>query len=250
MRRVFPAFLFCANLFCQTAEYTFHVVKQYPHDRDAFTQGLEFHDGILWESTGMNGRSSVRKVRLDDGRVLQKISVAQEHFGEGITVINGEIIELTWKSQVGFVYNAADLKTKRVFGYRGEGWGLTNNGREIFMSDGTDEIRVWDPKTLTEKRRIKVHDGTTPIKELNEIEWVEGEIFANVWQTDRIARISPLTGKVTGWIDLSGILSPILRGSADVLNGIAYDSQAKRLFVTGKLWPALFEIQLVKKNSK
>ena len=170
------------------------------------------------------------------------------HFGEGMTFLNGEIIELTWKSQVGFVYNAEDLKLKRPFGYRGEGWGLTNNGREIFMSDGTDEIRVWDPKTLTEKRRIKVRDGTVPVKDLNEMEWVEGEILANVWQTDRIARISPLTGKVTGWIDLSGLLTPAQRAAADVLNGIAYDAKGKRLFVTGKLWPTLFEIQLVKKT--
>jgi glutaminyl-peptide cyclotransferase len=166
-------------------------------------------------------------------------------------VFNGEVLELTWQSQVGFVYNKADFAPRRKFQYRGEGWGLANDGHEIFMSDGSAELRVWDPKTLQEKRRIRVLDGGRPVERLNELECVEGEILANVWQTDRIARINPRTGQVTAWIDMAGILSPIYRnGTVDVLNGIAYDAQRKRLFVTGKLWPSLFEIRLVPKASR
>lgn len=229
-------------------EYTFRVVKSYPHDRKAFTQGLVYRDGFFYEGTGLNGRSSLRKVRPETGEVVQRVDLPQEFFGEGIALIRNEIIQLTWKSQAGFVYNLSDFRFLRQFSYPGEGWGATSNASEIFMSDGTDEIRVLDGSTFREKRRIKVHDGSAPITELNELELVEGEIFANVWQTNRIARISPQTGKVTGWIDLSGILSPMYRLEMDaVLNGIAYDAAGKRLFVTGKLWPAIFEIKLIPK---
>jgi glutaminyl-peptide cyclotransferase len=234
-------------------EYTFQIVRSFPHDAAAFTQGLEYHDGFLYEGTGLNGRSSLRKVRLETGEVLQKVELPAEFFGEGITLVKNEIIELTWKSQVGFIYNAADFHLVRRFSYPGEGWGLASNAKtnEIFMSDGTSEIRVLGADTLAEKRRIKVHDGDTSITELNELEFVEGEIFANIWQTNRIARISVRTGEVVGWIDLTGILSPIYRlESGAVLNGIAYDSTHKRLFVTGKLWPNLFEIRLVPKHGK
>lgn len=233
------------------AEYTFEVVHVFPHDRSAFTQGLEFHAGFLYESTGLNGRSSLRKVRLETGEVVQQINLSPEFFGEGITLLRDEIYQLTWQSQVGFVYGARDFRQLRRFSYPGEGWGLTNNGREIFMSDGSDSLRVIEAGTFKEKRRLKVHDGARPIDQLNELEFVEGEIFANVWQTDRIARISPVTGDVVGWIDLAGLLSPVYKvESGAVLNGIAYDPARKRLFVTGKLWPNLFEIRLVRKRAK
>jgi glutaminyl-peptide cyclotransferase len=224
-------------------------VKTYPHDRAAFTQGLEYRDGFLYEGTGMPGRSSLRKVDLATGRVIQKYDLPQPFFGEGITVLNQQILELTWQSQTGFIYDKTNFRVLRSFNYPGEGWGLTNDGKQIYMSDGSAEIRVWDPVTLKEIRRITVKDGATPVTQLNELEWVRGEIYANVWQTDRIARISPAGGKVLGWIDLSGILAKAERPESDaVLNGIAYDAAGDRLFVTGKLWPKIFEIKLVTKK--
>jgi glutamine cyclotransferase len=230
-------------------EYTFKIVRDYPHDAAAFTQGLVYRDGFLYEGTGLNGRSSLRKVRLETGEVVQHVDLPGEFFGEGIAVVKNKVIQLTWQSHVGFVYNLSDFKLLRQFSYPGEGWGLTSTSREIFMSDGTAEIRVLDATTLKEKRRFRVHDGATSIDRLNELEFVEGELFANIWQTDRIARISPQSGKVVGWIDLTGLLSPVYRRRSDaVLNGIAYDSTHKRLFVTGKLWPKIFEIQLVPKH--
>jgi glutaminyl-peptide cyclotransferase len=230
-------------------EFTFNVVRTFPHDTSAFTQGLAYRDGFLYEGTGLKGRSSLRKVRLETGEVVQRVDLPSEFFGEGIVLLNNEVIQVTWQSQTGFVYNLSDFRLLRRFSYSGEGWGLTTDGREIFMSDGTPEIRVLDPGTLAEKRSFTVHDGTTPIKELNELEFVDGEIFANVWRTNRIARISPRTGEVLGWIDLAGLLSPVYRlEQGAVLNGIAYDSNRKRLFVTGKLWPSVFEIQLVPKR--
>jgi glutaminyl-peptide cyclotransferase len=230
-------------------EYTFKIVRSFPHDSNAFTQGLAYRDGFLYEGTGLQGRSSLRKVRLETGEVVQRIDLAPEFFGEGITLLKDAVVQLTWQGQIGFVYRLSDFHLLRRFAYSGEGWGLASHGREIFMSDGTSEIRVLDPGTLTEKRRFTVRDGTHPVKELNELEVVEGEIFANVWQTDRIARISPQNGEVLGWIDLTGLLSPIYRlESGAVLNGIAYDSERKRLFVTGKLWPNIFEIALVPKH--
>jgi glutamine cyclotransferase len=233
-------------------EYTFKIVRTFPHDPTAFTQGLAYRDGFLYEGTGLQGRSSLRKVRLETGEVVQQMDLPPEFFGEGIALVKNEVVELTWQSQIGFVYNLSDFHFLRRFSYSGEGWGLATNGKgkgnEIFMSDGTAEIRVLDSRTLAEKRRFTVHDGETRIDQLNELEFVEGEIFANIWQTDRIARISPQTGEVVGWIDLTGLLSPIYRlESGAVLNGIAYDSTRKRLFVTGKLWPSIFEIQLVPK---
>jgi glutamine cyclotransferase len=232
-------------------EYTFKIVRVFPHDPTAFTQGLVYHDGFLYEGTGLNGRSSLRKVRLETGEVVQHVDLASDFFGEGIAIVKNEVFQLTWQSQVGFVYKLDDFSFVRQFSYPGEGWGLTANGREIFMSDGTAEIRVLNATTLKEKRRFTVHDGSTPIDQLNELEMVQGQLFANIWQTDRIARISPQSGKVVGWIDLTGLLSPVYRRRSDaVLNGIAYDSTHKRLFVTGKLWPSIFEIELIPKASK
>jgi glutaminyl-peptide cyclotransferase len=233
----------------KTPEYSFKIINTFPHDSNAFTQGLEYRDGFLYESTGLKGQSSLRKVRLETGEVLQRIEVPSEYFGEGITLFNKEIVELTWQSHIGFVYNLTDFRQLRQFSYPGEGWGLANDGRELFMSDGTSEIRVLDPRSFAEKRRFTVHDGTQQIRDLNELEYVEKELYANIWQTNRIARISPQTGEVLGWIDLTGLLSPVYRlADGAVLNGIAYDAGRKRLFVTGKLWPNLFEIQLVPKK--
>ena len=232
----------------RAAEYTFEVIRTFPHDPTAFTQGFAYHDGFLYEGTGLNGRSSLRKVRLETGEVVQKVDLPSEFFGEGIAIFKSEIIQLTWQSQTGFMYDLKNFRLLRKFQYSGEGWGLTTDGRNLFMSDGTSEIRVLDPKMFQEVRRIKVRDGGQAVDQLNELEWVEGEIFANVWHTDRIARISPQTGKILGWIDLSGILSPMYRRGPDaVLNGIAYDPAGKRLFITGKLWPSVFQIRVVRK---
>jgi glutamine cyclotransferase len=232
----------------QVPEYTYTVVHAYPHDPLAFTQGLEFRGGFLYEGTGLEGSSMLRKLDLQSGKVLQAIAIDEQYFGEGITVLNNRILELTWTSHRGFIYDQATFRQLSTFEYPGEGWGLTNDGKQIFMSDGTAEIRCWDPVTLHEMRRMRVHDGNQAITMLNELEYVKGEIYANVWQTDRIARISPTDGRVVGWIDLAGLLTLEERShGADVLNGIAYDAGTDRLFVTGKNWPKLFEIRLKKK---
>ncbi|MFN9458036.1 MAG: glutaminyl-peptide cyclotransferase [Acidobacteriota bacterium] len=228
-------------------QWTYQVVNTYPHDREAFTQGLEYRNGFLYEGTGLHGRSTLRKVKLETGIVLQKLSLPPQFFGEGISVVGDRNVQLTWQSETGFIWGLQDFKLQRQFTYRGEGWGLTTDGRHLYFSDGTDEIRVLDSQTLAETRRIRVRENGRPLKDLNELEWVEGEILANVWQTDRIVKINPLTGRVTGSIDLTGILPAPERAGTDVLNGIAYDAAGKRLFVTGKLWPKLFHIRLVKK---
>jgi len=230
--------------------YGYKVINTYPHDLNAFTQGLEFREGYLFEGTGLNGRSSLRRVALATGQVLKQIPIDEKYFGEGITVFNRQIVELTWTTQVGFLYDQSSFRLIRTFNYPGEGWGLANDGKQMYMSDGSADIRIWDPQTFSETRRITVRDGTTPIRMLNELEFVKGELFANVWQTDRIARISLKDGKVLGWIDLAGLLQPSdkVGGSGAVLNGIAYDPLGDRLFVTGKLWPKLFEIQLIQKK--
>jgi glutaminyl-peptide cyclotransferase len=229
-------------------EYGYKVVKTYAHDRRAFTQGLEFRAGILYESTGREGLSWIRRWKVESGEVLQQVDLSPEYFGEGITVLNGLITQLTYKTEVGFVYDQASFKRLRQFNYPGEGWGLTNDGTHIFMSDGSAQIRVWDPKTLKETGRITVKDGAKEVAALNELEYIRGEIWANIWLTDRIVRFSPKDGRVTGWIDLAGILTPGERAGADVLNGIAFDAMGDRIFVTGKLWPKIFEIKLVPKK--
>jgi glutamine cyclotransferase len=234
----------------QTPQYRYQVVHVYPHDRTAFTQGLEFRAGSLYEGTGLEGRSTLRKVRLETGEVLQQINLAPEFFGEGITVVNQQIIQLTWRSQIGFVYDQSSFRRLRSFNYPGEGWGLTNDGAQIYMSDGTAQIRCWDAGSLLEKRRFTVRDAGRPVPLLNELEYVRGEIYANVWQSDRVVRFSPVDGKVLGWIDLTGLLSTADRAEqVDVLNGIAYDALGDRLFVTGKLWPKLFEIRVIPKTA-
>jgi glutamine cyclotransferase len=231
-------------------EYGYEIVHTYPHDPSAYTQGLFYLNGMLYEGTGLNGRSSIRKVKLETGDVLQKRDVPEQYFGEGIINWKDRLVEITWQSQTGFVYDLATFGIRNPFSYPGEGWGLTQDGKRIIMSDGTSELRFWDPETLQETGRIAVTDEGRPVAELNELEWIKGEVYANIYQTDRIARIDPASGKVVGWIDLTGILSPDDRRGTDVLNGIAYDAKANRLFVTGKLWPKLFEIRLVKKSTQ
>jgi glutamine cyclotransferase len=224
--------------------YAVQVVKSYPHDIGAFTQGLFVRDGFLYESTGLNGRSSVRKVRLETGEVLQKADLPAEVFGEGITDWNDRIVGLTWQSQFGYVLDLRKFSVLGRFSYPGEGWGITRSDRELIMSDGSSALRFLDPETLRETRRLEVTAAGQPVARLNELEWVDGEVFANVWPTDRIARIDPKTGRVVAWIDLAGLLPQRERDYTDVLNGIAYDSKAKRLFVTGKLWPKVYEIRI------
>jgi glutaminyl-peptide cyclotransferase len=227
--------------------FTFTLVRSYPHDATAFTQGLQYIDGFLYEGTGNHGASSIRKVKLETGEVLQKRDLPEQYFGEGIVVRGDELVQLTYKTEIGFVYDRQTFAPKRTFKYQGEGWGLTEDGKNLVMSDGSDRLRLLDPGTLNELRRIPVTAAGTPVRNLNELEWVKGEIFANIWQTDYIARIDPATGRVTGWIDLRGLLSSGERAKTDVLNGIAYDASGDRLFVTGKWWPRVFEITLVKK---
>lgn len=230
-------------------DYTYQVVHTYPHDPQAFTEGLFYLDGYLYESTGLPEHSSVRKVRLETGEVVQKHDLPPQYFGEGIVNWKNRLDQLTYKSEVGFVYDLGSFAVARQFEYPGEGWALTQDGKRIIMSDGTPQIRFWDPETLKEIGRITVTENGQPLKYVNELEWVKGEIYANVWMTEEIVRIDPNNGNVTGRIDLTGILDPSLRiaGETDVLNGIAYDAKGDRLFVTGKKWPRLFQIQLVRK---
>ncbi len=223
--------------------YHYTIGHTYPHDPDAFTEGLEYRDGFLYESTGLNGRSSIRKVKIETGDVVQNRNISKDYFGEGITFWKDDLFELTWISEIAFVYDAKTFASKKTFNYKGEGWALTHNADSLIMSDGTPEIRFLDPVTFRERRRITVADAGVPIKYVNELEWVKGEIFANVYTTDYIARIDPSDGRVTGWIDIRGML-PRQNDGNTVPNGIAYDAEHDRLFVTGKNWPKLFEIKL------
>ena len=226
--------------------FTFTVVRSYPHDPTAFTQGLQWVDGFLYEGTGNHGASSIRKVRLDTGEVLQKRDLPEQYFGEGIVVRKDELVQLTYKTEIGFVYDRQTFAPKRTFKYQGEGWGLTDNGTHLVMSDGSEVLTFRDPNTFKEVRRVRVLNQGTPLGQLNELEMVEGEVWANVWKQDYLARIDPRTGTVQGFVDLRGIFDRHSIPNEDaVLNGIAYDPARKRLFVTGKLWPRLFEIEVV-----
>ena len=224
--------------------FTFEVVRSYPHDAGAFTQGLIYRDGFLYESTGLNGQSSLRRVRLETGEVLQKKELARRYFAEGLAEFNGELFQLTWDTKVGFVYDRQTFEPKRTFQYRGEGWGLTYDGGRLIMSDGSATLRYLDPATMAESGRISVTDRGVKVTRLNELEYIKGRIYANVWFTDRIAIIDPATGHVTAWVDLAGLMAAKGLGAQAVLNGIAYDAAGDRLFVTGKMWPRLFEIRL------
>ena len=231
-----------------TPVYGYEIVNRYPHNLRSFTQGLQYLDGTLYEGTGQNGASGVMKEDLESGEILQRQSIPDQYFGEGIVVVDDKLYELTWQSEAGFVYDRETLRPLRQFHYPGEGWGLTYDGDRIIMSDGSEFLRFWDPETLEETGRIQVTDNSVPIRNLNELEYIDGEVYANVWTTDRIARIDPESGKVNSWIDLRGLLPASESQGADVLNGIAWDARGKRLFVTGKWWPRLFEIRLVEKN--
>jgi glutamine cyclotransferase len=226
------------------ASYGYRIVHTYPHDPGAYTQGLLFRDGFLYESTGLNGHSSLRKVRLETGEVVQQIRVADRYFAEGLADWRDELVQLTWQSQIGFVYGLSTFDRRRTFSYGGEGWGLTQDGVRLIMSDGTPVLRFLDPTSLAEIGRQPVTEGGAPVALLNELEFVKGAIYANVYQTDDILVIEPDSGRVTGRIHLAG-LRPQADRPIDVLNGIAYDAAGDRVFVTGKWWPALFEIQLV-----
>ncbi|ULU25646.1 glutaminyl-peptide cyclotransferase [Dyella terrae] len=251
----FLAAAFCALAATAAAHaaapvYGYRVVKVYPHDTSAYTEGLFYKDGYLYESTGEAGDSTVRKVELESGKVVQRHDLPSQYFGEGIVDWGSQIVQLTWKDQLGFVYDMASFKQQRTFYYAGEGWALTRNNKQIYMSNGTSQLQVLDPNTLAVVNTINVTDDGRPVVNLNELEWVKGEIYANVWLTNRIARIDPTTGHVTGWIDLTGLfdVSTLPDPGNDVLNGIAYDAKRDRLFVTGKRWPKLFEITLVPRS--
>lgn len=227
----------------RTPTYGYTVVNSYPHDPAAFTQGLQWFNGHLFESTGQVGSSDIREVELTTGRVLRSRPLAAPHFGEGMVIIGSTLYEITWQTNTAFTYDWKTFTPAKTFRYDGEGWGLTTDGTSIIMSNGTASLTWRDPVTFAAQKTITVTDHGTPVSQLNELEWVEGEVWANVWQSDQIVRINPATGAVTGWINLSGILPAIDRtGKEDVLNGIAYDAATKRLFVTGKLWPKVFEI--------
>lgn len=227
---------------------TYEIVNRFPHDPNAFTQGLVFYNGVLYESTGLYGRSSLRKVDLESGTVLQSLSLDEQYFAEGLTLFNNNLFQITWKENTVWVYDVDTFELKSTFTYPGEGWGLTHDCKHLIMSDGSPQIRFLDPETFEEVRHIDVLEQGNPVNNLNELEYIKGEIYANIWQTDIILRIDPVDGTILGKIDLTGLLPrETLNASVDVLNGIAYDSDTDRLFVTGKLWPYLYEIALTNK---
>ncbi len=235
-----------------TVTYTYRVVNVHPHDTQAYTQGLAFQNGFLFEGTGQYGASSIRRVELETGDVLQIRSLPSVYFGEGITIWENNILQLTWRTRIGFIYDKSTFDSLGCFYYPTEGWGLTHDGVHLIMSDGTDKLRFWDPLTFEPVDSISVYevrpDGTLPVMRLNELEYINGKVYANVYLTDWVAVILPDSGKVEAWIDLTGLLSPEDRAGyppPEVLNGIAYDAQGDRLFVTGKFWPKLFEVEVV-----
>lgn len=228
-----------------TADCTYEVLHAYPHDPGAFTQGLAFDNGVLYEGTGLYRQSTLRKVDLESGAPFQMINLPDSVFGEGITVFGEHIIQLTWREKLGYVYDKNSFDLLQEFHYDTEGWGITHDGTRLIMSNGSSTLHFWDPVTFNNIGSITVRDHGAPVSKLNELEYVHGEVLANIWQSDHIARINPQTGEVTGWIHLEDLLSHADRAGADVLNGIAYDAVKDRLFVTGKLWPKLFEIRLL-----
>lgn len=226
--------------------FGYRVVNEYPHDSDAYTQGLVYIDDVLYEGTGLEGESTLRRVDLETGEVLQSRALDDDYFGEGIVVVDDRIYQLTWRNQICIVVDRTTFKPLETFDYQTEGWGLTTDGEQLIMSDGSDTLFFRDPATFEQTGTVNVRDGETPVTRLNELEYIDGEVWANVYTTDLIARIDPESGEVTGWIDLTGLLSPRDRlHDVGVLNGIAYDHETGRIFVTGKLWPKLFEIELV-----
>jgi glutamine cyclotransferase len=252
LRRITLIFVLCtAALPLAFAADTYKVIHTYPHDEQAFTQGLIFVDGQLYESTGLNGHSTLRMDDLETGKVLQHIDVPAQYFAEGLTNWHSNLVQLTWKAHTAFVYDRFSFRLLKILHYDGEGWGLTQDGKNLILSDGSATLRFLNPETFQVVRRINVTDQGQPVKELNELEYIHGQIYANVWYSNKIARISPQTGKVLGWIDLSDLVSSLgLQNQDAVLNGIAYDNQHDRLFITGKLWPKLFEIKVTEEKLK
>jgi glutamine cyclotransferase len=248
MGRWFATFLVLSLLSCGGERESFPdftVVRRFPHDATAYTQGLVYRDSVLYESTGLLGQSQVRRVDLATGAVQKAVALAPDRFGEGLALLDGRLFQLTWKGQVGYVYDAATLARVDSFSYTGEGWGLTTDGTSLIMSDGTDTLRYLDPRTFQVQRRVGVRDKGAPLPQLNELEWVNGELFANIYTGDWIVRIDPQTGAVTQWLDAHDLLPGKDRTSnTDVLNGIAHDPATGHLLVTGKRWPALFELKL------
>jgi glutamine cyclotransferase len=231
-------------------QYNYSVINSFPHDRGAFTEGLVYWSGNLYESTGLNGQSTLREVDLDSGQVLRQIPLSSEYFGEGLTILGNKAYQLTWQTHVAFCYDVADFHLEKTFPYDAEGWGLTTDGQSLIASDGTSQIRFIDPATFSVQHTINVTMLGQPVKELNELEYIKGEIYANIWQTNYIVRIDPQTGNVVGMVDFTGLLSPADRApDTDVLNGIAYDAGRDRLFVTGKKWPKIFEVKLTPRSS-
>ena len=240
----------CFLLFLRNTDtpsrWTYKVVNEFDHDPKAFTQGLVYENAFLFEGTGLYGKSELRKVDLKTGKVLQTHKLADEYFGEGITIFGDRIIQLTYKSNVGFVYNKETFELQREFSYPTDGWGLTHDGENLIMSDGTPMLYFMDTETFKQSRKIMVLDQDSPVWGLNELEYIDGQIYANVWPTERIVKINPETGEVIGWIDMEGILAPQDHSeSVDVFNGIAYDAANRKLFVTGKFYPKLYEIKLI-----
>lgn len=235
----------------RVVNYGFEVIKVYPHDPGAFTQGLLYHNGYLYESTGLNGQSSLRQVDLATGEVRRRVDLADTYFAEGLALHNRKLYQLTWQSRLGFIYDLDSFQLLRTFNYRGEGWGLTVGGGLLILSDGSSRLRFIDPETLDLRREVDVLEGERPVNQLNELEFVNGAIWANIWQSDRLVQINPETGKVMGWVNLGGLLPAEDRQrGVDVLNGIAWDEDGPRLFVTGKLWPKLFEIRLIERATR
>jgi glutamine cyclotransferase len=226
---------------------TVEQVRSYPHDSTAFTQGLVWRNGRLYESTGRYEQSSIRLVDLETGRVIQRVALGRQYFAEGLAAVGDSLYQLTWKEGVAFIWDPDDLRQVGQLAYNGEGWGLTSDGRRLIVSDGSSYLTFVDPHTFQVDTTLRVMDGGQPVDQLNELEWVKGEVWANVWHTHRIARIDPATGRVKGWLDLSALIPPVSDQEA-VLNGIAYDEAADRLLVTGKLWPRLFEIRIPSLN--
>lgn len=224
--------------------FGYQVVNRYPHDRGAFTEGLFVLDGEFYEGTGLEGKSNVRRVDIATGRVKQQYNIPPQYFGEGIVAFGKQLFQLTYKTGVAFVYDRSTFRLLKTHKYEGEGWGMTTDGKRLIMSDGTSQLRFLDPATFKELSRLSVTDGGRPIDQLNELEWIKGEIWANIWLTQRIARVDPRTGRVNSWVDLSGILSVMESAGTDAMNGIAYDAKTDRIFVTGKYWPRVFEIKV------
>lgn len=226
--------------------YTYRVIESYPHSTDSYTQGLLFADGVMWEGTGEYGHSRLQRIDLETGRTDVVATLPRSEFGEGIALLDGKIYQLTWENNKAYVYDAATGRQLRTFAYAGEGWGLTTDGERLYMSDGSEYLRILDPETFRVQRRVPVTFRGAPVQLLNELEWIDGKIWANVYVTDQIVIIDPASGIVEGVIDLRGLLpDEEIAPDTDVLNGIAYDAASERIFVTGKRWSKLFEIEII-----